>query len=550
MNPNRFFSLWNGRLVDCNDTITKINKFMRTPAYIISVAALTVICNLLALELVLYTLFIALGIYLMLCGGDFLPLMPIVILCYIAPSPANNPGSAKNHGSIFLPENGGIYLIILAVLFGINLLLRLTNDPKLGRTAFVRKKRSLIGSMMLLSGAYLLSGLGMKAYGWSSLIFMGAGVLVLLAVYLGMGICRARAAKGRLGVHLPGKREMVPFVAALLVFYGVFGAISGVFGDLPTRNLLFALIQGLSITAMYYLFSGAVEWKSVPKEYMAWMGMCIGFVVMPQLAENYLSRRIFMKGTGTIDRELIFTGWGMHNNIGGMMTFMLPFPFYLACTRRHGWLFNLLGTGLLFGVFLSCSRGSIMVALAVYFVAIWLVIRNPLRRKQNLLTSGVVFSIALVFCIVYFRKLMRIFDLFIEEIFIMSQRDNLVDYGLKQYLAHPIFGGSFFPQGPYVPWDWSTSEAFSSFFPPRWHNTIVQVLASGGIVGIMAYLWHRYKTLRLFLKNISREKRFIGLSLAALLLCSLMDCHFFNVGPVLFYSMALAYAENIEQSEL
>ena len=149
----------------------------------------------------------------------------------------------------------------------------------------------------------------------------------------------------------------------------------------------------------------------------------------------------------------------------------------------------------------------------------------------------------------YLQELMEIFALFIEEIFIMSERDNLVGYGLKQFRTHPIFGGSFFPQGEYVPWDWSTSEAFSSFFPPRWHNTIIQVLASCGIVGLACYLFHRFQTVRLILVKRSTEKTFIGLFMASLLLCSLMDCHFFNVGPTLFYSMALAYAENIHLSK-
>ena len=34
-----------------------------------------------------------------------------------------------------------------------------------------------------------------------------------------------------------------------------------------------------------------------------------------------------------------------------------------------------------------------------------------------------------------------------------------------------------------------------------------------------------------------------------LLLCSLLDCHFFNIGPVLFYAMALAFTENYHKIE-
>ena len=48
------------------------------------------------------------------------------------------------------------------------------------------------------------------------------------------------------------------------------------------------------------------------------------------------------------------------------------------------------------------------------------------------------------------------------------------------------------------------------------------------------------------LKNPTAGKAFISISLLALLGTSLLDSHFFNVGPVLFYSMALAFAEKAD----
>ena len=64
-----------------------------------------------------------------------------------------------------------------------------------------------------------------------------------------------------------------------------------------------------------------------------------------------------------------------------------------------------------------------------------------------------------------------------------------------------------------------------------------------GIVGLLAYGFHRYETVRMFLRDRTREKAFIACSIAVLLGCSLVDCHFFNLGPVLFYSVGLAFAE-------
>lgn len=460
-----------------------VNTYMRTPWYVVLIAALTALSSVLGLDLMLYTLFIAIGIYVCLFGEDLLPMMPIVICSYVSPSVANNPG--RNENSIFYPENGGIYLIIIAAFFVICLLYRLITDRDFGGKKFLTAKRSLAAGMIFLGIAYLLSGIGIEEYA---------------------------------------------------TFFA--------------KNMVFAFIQFAAVFVMYFIFTGAVKWERAPKDYLAWTGMCVGFVVLVQLLENYLSGRIFI-GTGlTIDREMIATGWGMHNNIGGMMAMMLPFAFYLARTRKHGWIFNLLGSLLLGGVIASCSRTSMVVAVLCYCVCAVVLLRCKRSRVQNLIVYLVAGATALVFGILFWDQLFDIFYKFIDEIFIMSSRDKLIVNGCKQFLDYPIFGGTFYPQGEYIPWDWSTLESFTSFFPPRWHNTLVQIAASCGLVGLAAYLLHRIQTVVLLLKKPTLEKMFVALFVLALLLASMLDCHFFNIGPVLFYSMALAFAENIERSEL
>jgi O-antigen ligase len=301
---------------------------------------------------------------------------------------------------------------------------------------------------------------------------------------------------------------------------------------------------------MYFFFTGSIRWDRVPKGYLAWSGLAVGCVVLLQLLENYLSGRIF--DGSSIDRELIATGWGMHNNIGCMMAVMMPFGFYLASKAKHSWLFNILGTVLLLGTMLSCSRTSMMMAMLGYVVCAVLLLKNPKTRKSNLWVYLVALATVLVAVVIFADKIFAIFERFFSQMGNVSQRDNLISYGFRQFLSEPIFGGSFYPQGEYVPWDWSNLESFSSFFPPRWHSTVIQILASCGAVGITAYAIHRFQTLKLFWKNRSHEKTYIGISLAVLLLASLMDCHFFNIGPVLFYSMALAFVEKMpgEESEL
>ena len=126
-----------------------------------------------------------------------------------------------------------------------------------------------------------------------------------------------------------------------------------------------------------------------------------------------------------------------------------------------------------------------------------------------------------------------------------SGRLDLYRTGFERFLQNPVIGQGFYSYD-YDLFDFATVESFSSFFPPRWHNTIIQILATSGVVGILAYIYHRCQTVCLFIKRRSVSKAYIGIYFLVLLGMSLLDCHFFNVGPTLFYSMALAVVEYAE----
>ncbi len=464
--------------------VKAVNAFMRKPGYIILMAALAAMSGVFALDLWVYSAFIAVAVYLCLLGDDLLPLMPIAIFCYITPSRDNNPG--RNPESIFYPEHGGIFLIVLAAIFVVCLIFRLVTDKDIGKKAFFTEKRRLLGGMLILGAVYLLSGIGFENY-----------------------------------------------------------------GDVAVKNLLFAFIQFVSVFAFYYLFTGTVKWERAPKNYLAWIGMCMGFIVLAQLGENYACGRLFETANGslTINRYNMATGWGMHNNIGGLMAMAIPFCFYLACKEKHGWVYNLLAIVMMVGVVASFSRSSMLMGGIGFAIgAIILLVRYDKGRK-NLLIYGVAAVFAVAAVVIFWDKIMALAGKFIEnDLFQASDRDTLIGKGWKEFLKNPVFGNTFYPQ-VHV-WDWAELEEFSSFFPPRWHNTVIQLLASAGVVGVAGYAVHRFQTVKLLVTKRSSEKTFIGIYLIVLLGASLLDCHFFNVGPVLFYSMALAFGEKIEQSQV
>jgi O-antigen ligase len=108
--------------------------------------------------------------------------------------------------------------------------------------------------------------------------------------------------------------------------------------------------------------------------------------------------------------------------------------------------------------------------------------------------------------------------------------------GVEKFLSAPLFGSGFYDS--YVEEEWSFV-----LYPYLYHNTLIQMLASCGIVGVLAYVWHRMTTVRLVLQKPNAGKSFLGLCIAALLLFSLLDTILFNTYPMIFYALMLLFME-------
>lgn len=446
---------------------------MTTPAYIMILSALCLASSLFSLETPVYIIFVLVAVYCCALGDDLLPIAPLLVLCYIAPSAANNPG--RNANSVFSPGGGSSFLPVLIVLLAVGLLYFLLRNRCRNLKKLFTVRRKLLFGMLLLWAAYMLSGLRSPAY----------------PEYL-------------------------------------------------KKNLFFAALQGASVTAPYFLLTALVDWDKARKDYLSWVGVGAGFVLLGQFLWIYATKPVIQNGV--IDRNLIYTGWGMYNNMGALLAMMIPFPFHIGYTTKKGWIGPLIGTLFVGGVFLSNSRTSMLAGAAIYGICVLILFFTATNKKRTLIVAGILAVVGIAGVVILREKIFQLFTDILSRGFSLNHRDEFYVAGTNQFVLYPIFGGSFYPIG-FVPWDWSEVASFSSFFPPRWHNTIIQLLACTGSVGLISYLIHRLQTVRLFVQERSSTGLYIGLSVLVLVFSSLFDCHFFNIGPTLFYSMALAFAE-------
>ena len=467
----------NTLLSENHTVINRINRFMRSPAYILCIMLLTALANLFSLELVTYSAYALLIAYICIFGADLLPLLPIFIFAYISPSRANNPG--RNASSIFSFDNGGWYIICLGAIIFTCVVYRVIKDRK----NFFGKKYQLAAGILILFLSYLVGGIGSEM-----------------------------------------KLEM------------------------QLKSTLFGFIQGCSIAVPYFLLCGGVDWKKTKKDYLFWTAISVGILLLIEIGWIYLTGKNVINKDGVIIRSKLYSGWGVCNNIGFLLVMMVPYVFYLAAKSSRGWLYCILGATFMIGIIFSCSRNANLTGLAIFIMSVSYMLYLSPDRKKNALTLIIYGLVVLAVYLIWKDVFYQLFEGTIKKGLSTGNRDEIFEEGVELFTMEPLLGNSFFSPG-YLPWEFSKSKSFSSFFPPRWHNTFVQLMACCGIFGVGAYIYHRVQTAILLLRKRSREKIFIAISIIALLVSSMMDCHFFNIGPTMFYAMALAFAENAEFCE-
>ena len=309
--------------------------------------------------------------------------------------------------------------------------------------------------------------------------------------------------------------------------------LGGVFtDDYSLRTVLYGLLVGFTLCVCYFYLFYTVDWDKMKLDYLAYVFLFIGLGVGVETLYSYI---MFDWESLEFHRREIYTGWGVYNNVGGVICTCIGVVYYLAATKKNGWIFNILA-GLIVGfVILTQSRNSILVGILLSFIGtlFTIIFSKKKERMYNVITTLLLTIITVIIILSCNDYLMEIFGDLADKGLNDSGRFNIYKNGLKSFKESPLIGNGFydFDYAPVLYFD------KSSFIAPRYHNTIVQFLASTGIIGLLCYGYHRIETIILLFKKITLEKIFITISICAILLNSLLDCQLFNFGPGLHYGV-------------
>lgn len=359
-------------------------------------------------------------------------------------------------------------------------------------------------------------------------VLIGLAVAILIARLI--TIATRRQKRGRPAL-------LFGFFALGLAY--IFGGLFSPYYDL--RTAFFGFVEIISLCATYFIFFYGVDWENSEKEYFAKLFMAIGGgVLLEIICMNYFAGTIV---NDEFTRKGLATGWGMYNNVGCAMAMCMPAPFYFAATKKRGWIFTTIGLAYMLGVALTFSRGAILFGGIVFLACIIVVLVKSKGKKRllHLAVLGVAAAIALIVALVCRSLIERLVSELTAHggFFSSDARIGTYKEGWEQFKAYPFFGVGFYQCNGYQFGNFTEG----SFLPPRYHDTYIQLLASGGIVALICYAFHRLQTLLLLFRRFSIEKLFMAFCIASLILTSIVDCHFFNFGPGLMYGVLLVCAE-------
>ena len=336
-------------------------------------------------------------------------------------------------------------------------------------------------------------------------------------------------------LNIIGKKFSVSPIFLCLCAFAAVLMLNGVFSkDYNPKNLLYGLIMALCFSGIFTAVKDNIFKNQDSFVKIAYGFFALGIVLIIELAVKYITAENLIIN-GNINREMLTFGWGIWNTMGMYLVLCLPFIVYLAGKEKTGYIFASFSVVVFIAVFMSCSRQSIIGAILVYPISLLLLFIKGKNRLLNSVVMSVVLDALVIFLLCFKDNLFKYFIELFKQIVVNGElsgsgRKMIWEEALEHFKSAPILGAGFYVK--------MSAAHFSGlgFIPTMAHNTIMQILSSCGIIGLIVYLSHRVLTGVSYFKNITVERSYLFLGIVGFLIICLFDNHIFNIFPTIIYS--------------
>lgn len=307
----------------------------------------------------------------------------------------------------------------------------------------------------------------------------------------------------------------------------------GAWKDIDSSGIYYIFGLGFGMLLIYVLLSAHIHTDSNYDlgEKFSYIMMLVGIFAVFMVLQHYMTlfSRIVREPTALVnDPRFFYVQW--KNNISTFLMMCMPFPFYLSFKKNHhSSTFHRYWMGVLIYVALMLlqSRGGMLFGTIEFVVCIITIIFvDKQSRRKNLIAMFAMVLLAVVFLLSASDFIAIIMDkLSVES---SEVRWKLYADAIENFKRAPIFGvGLCYSGNQSATWIPKTGAI-------NWYqNSILQILASFGIVGMAAYGFQFFTRIKALTKCRSKFNYTILLAYLGLGLMSLVNPGLFCPQPYL-----------------
>lgn len=292
-----------------------------------------------------------------------------------------------------------------------------------------------------------------------------------------------------------------------------------------------AIAAAMFMPYVFLLNCGIYEGRKTV-EYFAWTMISAAVVIFAAVFKQYAINDFDMSDP----KSFLQFGYAISNSAAAIVLLAVPLTFYMIYVYDRGYLFFIALAVELLTILLTFSRASLVVAVpGTAVVSIALCFKKKNGRLGYYVAFGIMCVAAIALAIVFGEKIFGAVKSFFGGMGSGSGRIQLWKEGFEQWRSYPVFGVGI----------WYLPQVNIGHHYHSYHCTPITFLYCTGVVGLLGYLYHRYRTVRLvFGAKLTTERVFAALTILALICNSLLDIYMTEPLHLVYYSVLLAIAES------
>lgn len=329
-------------------------------------------------------------------------------------------------------------------------------------------------------------------------------------------------------IYPPKLQKGLLFLPIILLSIVLF--LSGIFSPYLTNyvnGIAFRIAAGPVILLVYFLFTVYVKPKENfdLKRYICYLLTLVGLTCFIQLTINRLGLNLHcFRDNGTV-------GWNNLNGVASLLLVTIPACFYLLIKTRQV-AFCLISIAFMYaGLILTKSDGCICVGFLFLPILCFYAYKFSNKQfKSTIINICLSISALIILALTIYLSqegLYKVLDQLICSITSSHGRNELYQQALDMFEKYPIFGIGF----GFTPEN--TTLETNMVVAYNYHSTLFHVLATMGVVGIIAYTYYFVNRYRILMHKFRAFNFFAFLAFTMMEIYGFIDTSEFNIMPLM-----------------